>query len=386
MRLLISILILLLLLPQAWARESDEDQIVFKDFILFIRDRIDIGNYRAELVDIQSVRDGLVMMHISKVRGARDEQRAILQNSANNFDGGAEGDGITITVTGILDEQSAKVRVEYKEGLGTARKRTAEGLPIPKDVPRLTVQKSFDKNQIGVGDQVKVTVTVKNTGTGQALDIKAEDMPPLPVFSYIAGYPPKIKNKLDPGESDSAVYMMTAVKEGSFRVPAVQVRYKDSKENAKSNNSEPFNILINPRNKAELVLSLTPSGPIPVDSSDEMDVSMLNAGKAPATRVEIEAAIKPSVGLEAFGLEKSFFEIPPSEVESYSAKLLGRKAGNYTITLKARFQRGDGTFIQEAKTEVVVLERVYEYVYLLLIIPAAAVIAWLYRRHREYKY
>jgi len=37
-----------------------------------------------------------------------------LLDSANNFDGGAENGGITITVADIFDEQSARVRVEYQ--------------------------------------------------------------------------------------------------------------------------------------------------------------------------------------------------------------------------------------------------------------------------------
>ena len=102
----------------------------------------------------------------------------------------------------------------------------------------------------------KSPVTVKNTGTGQALNIKTEDTPPLPEISYLAGYPPKIKDTLDPGESDSAIYVISAVKEGSIRVPAIQVSYTDSKKNVKSNNSEPFDILINPKSKADLTLEL----------------------------------------------------------------------------------------------------------------------------------
>jgi uncharacterized repeat protein (TIGR01451 family) len=325
-------------------------------------------------------------MRISKVNGGLDEQRTLFQNSGNNFNGGAKNDGITITVTDILDEQSAKVRVEYKESLGTARKSTAERLTTPKNVPQLTVQKSVDKNRMSVGDEVKVTVTVKNTGNGQDLNIVTNDLPPLPEFAYIAGYPPKIKEKLDPGESDSAVYVMTAVKEGSIRVPAILVRYTDSKKNAKSDNSVPFNILINPRNKATLVLVLTPPRPIPVDGSDKLNVSLLNTGKVSVTRVEVKVAIKPPEGLEASGLERSFFEIPPDKVERYSAVLLGRRAGNYTVTLRASFQGRDGTSIQEAKAEVVVLEREYKFLYFLLVIPVAVIIAWLYKRHREYRY
>jgi uncharacterized repeat protein (TIGR01451 family) len=378
--------ILLLIFTTAHAKESDQDQITYNDFTLNIGDRIDIGDYRAELIEIQSLKDGLAVMRVSKVGGALDEQRAFLQNSANDFDGGADGDGITLTVTDILDDQSAKVRVEYKESLGTARKHTSDRPASAFDVPILLVQKSFDKNQISVGDEVKVSVTVKNTGTGQATNIQAEDLPPLPEFSYVAGYPPKIKESLNPGESDSAVYVMNAVKEGSIRVPAIQVSYTDSKKNLKSNNSEPFNILINPKSKADLLLTLKPSGPITVDGTGSLNVSLSNQGKASATRVEVEGEIKPSEGLESTDLDKSYFEIPPGAEENYSAQLSGKKAGNYTVTFKASFQGGDGAEIQEEKTEVVVLEREYKYLYLLSVIPIIIIVAWMYRRYREYKY
>ncbi len=135
MRLLIVLLILLLQIPQTCAKESYEDQITFKDFTLHIGEGIDIGNYRAELIEIRSVRDRLAVMRISKVSGGLDEQRTLFQNSGNNFNGGAKNDGITITVTDILDEQSAKVRVEYKDSLGTARKSTRKGCPPPKTFP-----------------------------------------------------------------------------------------------------------------------------------------------------------------------------------------------------------------------------------------------------------
>jgi hypothetical protein len=388
MRQLIYLVLLLMLLVPASAssKESSDDQTTYADFTLSIGDRVEIGNYQAELIEIQSVRDGLAVMRVSNVGGALDEQRAMLQNSANNFDGGADGDGITITITDILDDQSAKVRIEYKEGLGTAHRRTSEKPQTAPDKPNLLVQKSFDRSQLSVGDEAKVTIFVKNTGTGQALNIDPEDLPPLPEFSYIAGYPPKIKDTLDPGESDSAVYVVSAVKEGSLRVPAIQVKYSDSKKNAKSNSSEPFNILITPKSKADLRLLITSSGPVETNGQGRLNITLSNVGKASATRVEVDGDVMPRDGLEVTDIEKSFFEIPPEAEENYSANLLGMKAGNYTVTIRVSYQSGDGALVQEGKAEVVVLGREYKYQYLLLIIPVIIIIAWIYRRYREYKY
>ncbi len=379
------VFIMLLILPAALAGE-EEDNVVFNDFTLNLGDSINIGDYRAELIEVQSVKDGLVVMRVSKVGGALDEQRALLQDNANSFDRGADEGGITLTVVDIFDDQSAKVRVEYKDSLGTARKRTSEQPQKPPDIPNLVVQKSFDRDQLSVGDEVKVTVTVKNAGTGTASAIEVGDLPPLPEFSYIAGYPPKIKETLDQGESDSAVYAISAVKEGSIRVPAISVSYTDSKKNVKSNNSEPFNVLINPKGKPDLMLTLNPSGPISSDGKGSLNVTITNVGRAPAIGVQVQGEIKPSEGLEANGLEKTYFQIPPGGTESYSAELLGKTAGNYTVSLKTSFQGEEGSLVQESNVEVTVLEREYKYLYLLLILPIMIIAAWMYRRYREYKY
>lgn len=378
----------ILLIQAAYAKEANDnnDEVAFKDFTLNIGDRIDLGDYQMELIEIQSVRDGLVVMRVSKVGGSLDEQRALLQDSPNNFDRGAENGGVTITVADIFDEQSAKVRIEYLQGLGSPRKRASERPALALDKPELSVQKSFDKNQMSVGDEVKVTITVKNIGTGQALDINAEDIPPLPEFSYVVGYPPKIKETIDSGQSDSAIYVMNAVKEGSIRVPAIRVSYTDAKKNAKSNSSEPFNILISPKSKADLAIKLTRLAPIALDGEGMLNISFSNLGKASATRIEADGAVTPSEGLQVTGLEKSFFEILPGADVNYSARLLGQKPGNYTIHLKVSYDGGDGSMIQEGTAQVAVLEREYKYQYLLLIVPIAFIIAWVYRRYREYKY
>ncbi len=388
MRALIYLLFFFLLIQAAHAKEvsDNDDEVTFKDFTLYIGDRIDLGDYQIELIEIQSIRDGLVVIRASKVGGSLDEQRALLLDSANNFDGGAENGGITITVADIFDEQSAKVRIEYQKGLGTPRKRASERPAAALDKPELFVQKSFDRNQMSVGDEVKVTITVKNTGTGGAFGIKAEDMPPLPEFSYVAGYPPKIKETLDPGQSDSAIYMMNVVKEGSIRVPAIVVSYTDAKKNAKSNSSEPFNIQINPKSKADLVVKLSRPGPIALDGEGMLNISISNSGTASATRIDADGTVMPSEGLQVTGLEKSFFEIMPGDGGNYSARFLGQKPGNYTIRLIVNYDGGDGSVIREGTTEVVVLEREYKYQYLLLIIPIAIIIAWMFRRYREYKY
>ena len=366
--------------------DEDEDQVTYNDFTLGIGDRIDISNYRTELIKIQSVNDGIAVLQVSRTGGGLDEQRAFLENRANNFIGGAEKGGITLTVVDIIDEGSARVRIEYQESLGTPSRRASDRPVSAGDKPALTVQKSFEKSEMDVGDEVKVTVTIMNQGTGKAQNIKLDDAPPLPEFSYVAGYPPKIKDTLDPGQSDSAVYMMNAIKEGTIRVSAIDVSYTDSKDNVKTNSSEPFDIVINPKSVADLAIRMETPGPLPLGGTGMVNISIENVGRAPATRIEAKGDIKPPVGLEASGFERSFFEIPAGSEVNYSVMLSGKDSGNYTIHLKTTFDGGDGSAIREGSAEVVVLKREYKYEYLLLLIPIIIIAAWLYRRHKEYKY
>ncbi|MDD1752762.1 MAG: DUF11 domain-containing protein [Methanotrichaceae archaeon] len=382
---LIFFAILMLLFVCALAKE-DGDEITFEDFALNIGDRIDLGNYGIEFVDVQSVKDGLAIFKISQAGGALEEQRVMLLDSGNTFNGGAEEGGLTITVMDIFDDQSAKVRVEYKKDLGTPRKRTIERSKVARDIPNLVVEKIFDRSRLTLGEDVKVTVTVKNLGSGTASEIQVEDLPPLPEFAYIAGFPPKIKNSLEPGESDTAIYVINAVKEGSVKVPSIQVKYKDSKKNPKSNFSAPFDAMVDPKGRPELDIKIMPIEAIPNGGKSRLNVSIANVGSTPATKIQIQSEIKPSEGLESSGLDKTYFEILPGSEETYSPELVGKRTGNYTIILKATYSDGGQAMLKDGQTEVVVLEREYKYLYLLVIVPIIAIVAWIFKRHREYKY
>lgn len=383
----LTILILLVFSVSSIHGKASDDEVAFSDFTLYIGDAIDIGDYTVQLIEIQSVRDGLAIMKVSKPGSNLDEQRALLVNNANSFDGGADDNGITITLIDIFDEQSAKVRVEYPKSLGNPRKYSAERTQrTTGGMPDLVVQKVFDKKNLSVGDEVEVTVTVKNVGKDVASGIQVEDLPPIAEFAYIGGYPPKIKETLNPGESDYAVYVMDAVKDGSITVPAIEVKYSDSKKNIKSNTSQPFDIVINPKSKPDIKIKIGGPGTIENGEKSILNISIINAGTAPATGVQIQSMINPSDGLASTGLDKMIPRIDPGKAENYSVEMVGKRSGNYTIDLKASFQAGDGMMLAEGTKGVNVREQEYKYLYYLVIIPILAIAAWIFKRYREYKY
>lgn len=377
-------LLLLLAAYVSLAIGDNEDQGVrFQEFTLSIGDRVEIGDYRAELVDIQSLKDGLVVLRVTQ--GSKfEEQRVVIEGSPNSFNGGAEEGGLTLTITDIFDEESAKLRVEYRESLGTPRKRVAERRE-PRAAPNLVVEKSFDKTTVNYGDEVKVTVTVKNIGTEAARNIEVYDIPPLAEFAYIAGYPPKIKSELGPGESDSAVYVMRAVKEGLVKVPQIEVRYKDAKDRIKTNMTEAFEIIVAPPKRPNVVARINVTN-VTSGETAPIEVRIENTGQATATMVEVSSEVKPPEGLRCTGLDQLIPEIPPGSAKIYTGEMRGERSGNYTISLTVSYRSGDAMSITKTAANVRVIEQEYKYLYYLLVLPLMIVGLWVYKRYKEYKY
>jgi uncharacterized repeat protein (TIGR01451 family) len=388
--LLVSSTVLTPMAAAASDEDDDEDnEITSREFSLRAGDGVKIGDYRVELISVVSVMDGLIEVKVWKRASDFEDWRVMEDHRDANFDDGAERGGLTLTVIDIFDEDTVRMRAEYRTDYGYPQKYVTERALAPKKLPKLEVATTVDRTEISVGDEVKLTITVKNVGNDTARDVTIQDSPPLPQFRYLAGYPPKIKNQLQPGESDLAVYSMVAATEGEVKMPATVARYADSKSTIYSASSPSIKIEIKPKRRPDLVVDVDPPGPIKHGDQGTINVTVKNDGDASAYRVEVKAEVESQGdGLELVkgSLDESFFEIPPGESETYSATFKGSRSGSYAIDLKASYQ-GDGEMMQkETAFEVAVQEREYKYLYYLPIVPVLIIGIWLFRRYREYKY
>ncbi len=382
-----------LLTPMA-ASASDEDddednEITSREFSFRAGDGVKIGDYRVELISVVSVMDGLIEVKVWKRASEFEDWRVMEDHRDANFDDGADRGGLTLTVIDIFDEETVRMRAEYRTDYGYPQKYVTERALAPKNLPKLEVATTVDRTEISVGDEVKVTIAVKNVGNDTARDVTIQDSPPLPQFRYLVGYPPKIKNELQPGESDLAVYSMVAATEGEVKMQATVARYADSKSTIYSASSPSIKVEIKPKRRPNLVVDVDPPGAIKYGDQGTINVTVKNDGDASAYRVEVKAEVaSQGDGLELVkgSLDESFFEIPPGESEIYSATFKGSRGGSYAIDLKASYQ-GDGEMMQkETAFEVAVQEREYKYLYYLPIVPVLIIGIWLFRRYREYKY
>jgi len=388
---LIYLVILALLIPPALAgSDDDDDELVTQEFALRVGHGVKIGDYRVELISVQSVRDGLIEVRVWKRISDVEEWRVVQEHRESNFDGGSERGGITLNVIEIFDEESVSIAAEYREDYGFPRSYITERGKAPKNYPQLEVVKSVDRSDISVGDEVTVTIKVENTGNDTASDVAIFESPPMSQFRYLSGYPPKIKNELRPGESDFAVYTIVAETESEVEVPVVVINYVDDEQNMYTASSGTFDIAIRSKRKPELDLRVDQVSSIKHGGLGFVNVTVLNRGDASAYRIEIHGDISPSDGgieVVGGGLDKSFFDIPPQKSETYSATVKGTRSGSYLITLKVDYEDEDEIVMQkEASVQAVVLEREYKYLYYVPIIPALVIAVWIFRRYKEYKY
>ena len=369
--------------------DNGDNDVTSREFSFNVGEGVKIGDYRVELISVVSVVDGLIEVRVWKRANDFEDWRVLEDHRDASFDDGADRGGLTLTVTDIFDDDTVRMRAEYRTDYGYPSKYVTERAMAPKNLPKLDVEMTADKDEISVGDEVKITVTVKNTGNDTARSVTIQDSPSLPEFRYMAGYPPKIKGELQAGESDLAVYSMVAATEGDVEVPATVARYADSKSTTSSASSSSIKIEIKPKRKPSLDLNVETPEPIKHGELGMINITVKNDGDASAYRVEVTSEPKSGGdGLEVVdgGLDESFFEIPPGESENYSATIKGSRAGSYTFALKASYE-GDGEMMQkETDFEVSVLEREYKYLYYLPIVPVLIMGVWLFRRYKEYKY
>ncbi|MGB3943519.1 MAG: BatD family protein, partial [Methanothrix sp.] len=222
----------MMLAPMASAASEDEteySEMITRDFSFRVGEGVRIGDYRVELTNVVSVMDGLIEVKAWKRASQFEDWRVMESRRDVNLDGGQDRGGLTLMVTEIFDRDTVRMRATYRSDYGYPEKYITERAMAPRSLPKLEVSTGVDKSTVRSGEEVKVTITVRNIGNDTARDVALQELPPLPQFRYIAGYPPKIKNQLQPGESDMAIYSMVAVTEGEVTIPATGVRYADSK-------------------------------------------------------------------------------------------------------------------------------------------------------------
>lgn len=280
--------------------------------------------------------------------------------------------------------------------------------------PVIEITKTVDKDDIMVGDVITVTVTAKNTGDDKATNVIFSD-PKQEHFildkSILEQTSPM---SMDVGSSQTIfVYMLKATDDGTFTLkPSTATFSNSANQDFPQASSTTPTVMITGMPKENAVLELSTNiDSMTVARNDQVTatINIKNTGDAPASAVWINMVIPedlkyvsgdsaieiidgmPKIYMESFGLqqEKEF---------TYTVKV--NELGTYTLTTKLSYEYDNGVdaekqkmsvesvtgniYVQKGKYDELLEQPIY--VYALPIIIVVVIGAWIYHRHKQYKF
>ena len=299
------------------------------------------------------------------------------------------GSGLTIEVT--LDSvfsNGASFVIESSKKLYVTERQEGEVETEPVTVPKLTITRTIDPNSAEVGQTVKVTLTIKNTGNGTATDIELiegtiaktyKDGCPSTIDDIAAGATERIEYDLKIGDD---------VQPGTREMPASVLNYKSESGVSDStlSQSSVLEIIAKEVLLPELTISIDPIDYVVTCGDDvPMVVTITNVGNATSEKVYVKGDRSPGVQLVNGGeLEPVYESIKPDKSEEYEVTLVANEEGKHVIEMRVMWADEEATAVFEFWAEKSGLEKYY--VYIIAAIPILLILLWIIKRRREYSY
>ncbi len=285
--------------------------------------------------------------------------------------------------------------------------------------PVIELTKTVDDDEIMVDDIITVTVTAKNTGDDKGTNVIFSD-PKQEHFildkSILEQTGPM---SLDIGASQTVfVYMLKATEAGTFTLKSSTATFSNSANQVfpQASSTTPTvtvtapDIPEVPKKNAVLEISTDIDSMI-VERNDKITATLniKNTGDAPASAVWVniiipqgfeyvdgDSAIEiiggvPKIYLESFGVQQE---------KEYPYTIKASELGTYTITSKFAYEYDDGVtaeaqkvsteyvtvniYVQKGKYDELLEQPIYVYALPLIVIIALG--AWIFYRHKQYKF
>lgn len=289
----------------------------------------------------------------------------------------------------FITKSSTRITVEYPNEWLSPDKYTVtrSAQESGAKASNIVVTKSVDKTAINIGDIVVIKIIAKNAGNATANNLTITEVMP-PGFSLVPGsrFPPIIKYKLDPGESDDQIsYALKAVEPGTYSLDPTTVRYDATLNRS---NSVTITVATEKRERSNLTTVITPDKKN-VFTYDYISVvvRVTNVGNVSAESILIDGAPPQGMELVEGDLRQVFNKIAPDDFEVYTAILRAKEPGDYSIRLKTIYNDDPtGSIVDSEPIAVVKKEINYFYFIIPIVLVSIGVIVFTLRKHKEYRY
>ena len=299
------------------------------------------------------------------------------------------GTGRIIDVT--LDStfsNGASFVIESSKKLDITERHAGEVETEPVTVPKLTIKRTIDPNKAEIGQTVKVTLTIKNTGNGTATDIELTEG--TIAKTYKDGCPSTIED-IAAGATERVEYDLKIgadAQSGTREMPPSVLNYKS--ETGVSDSTESHSSVLEIMHETvllpELTISIDPIDYVVTCGDDvPMVVTITNVGNATSEKVYVKGDLPPGVRLVKGGeLEPVYESIKPDKSEEYEVTLVANEEGKHVVEMKVMWADEEATAVFEFWAEKSGLEKYY--VYIIAAIPILLILLWIIKRRREYSY
>ena len=301
------------------------------------------------------------------------------------------GTGMTIYVTiNSIFSNGASLTIESPTQLSTKSYdfEGEESEPEAVAVPKLEIKRTLDPNKAEIGQTVKVTLTIKNTGNGTATDIMLDegtiantykDGCPSAIDDIVAGATERISYDLKIGAD---------AQPGTREMPPSVLNYKGESGDSDSTESQSSVLEIIPMEVLlpELTISIDPIDYV-VTCGDKvpMVVTITNIGNSTSEKVYVKGDLPHGVRLAKGGeLEPVYESIKPDKSEEYEVTLVANEEGKHVVEMKVMWADEEATTVFEFWAEKSGLGKYY--IYIIAAIPILLILLWIIKRRREYSY
>ena len=298
------------------------------------------------------------------------------------------GSGMTLDVT--LDSvfsNGASFVIESSKKLYVTDRHAGEVETESETVPKLTITRTIDPNAAEIGQTVKVTLTIKNTGNGTATDIMLDegtiaktykDGCPSTIDDIAAGATERIEYDLKIGEDAQS---------GTREMPPSVLNYKGESGDSYSTQSQSNILEIIPETVLlpEMTISIDPIDYVVTCGEDvPMVVTITNIGNATSEKVYVKGDLPPGVQLKGGELEPVYESVKIDKSEEYEVTLVADEEGKHVVEMKVMWVDEEANAVFEFWAEKSGLEKYY--IYIIAAIPILLILLWIIKRRREYSY
>lgn len=274
--------------------------------------------------------------------------------------------------------------------------------------PELELTKTVDKDTVKVGDIIRVSVDVKNTGNGDAMYIRYTETPPAKFVLEEYILKPNDDTSLDEGEEDKVyIYTMKATQPGEFELDPTTARFSnevgvDTKE---ASSNTPTITVEGETAKVDASLNFKDSV-ISRGESTEATLLIKNEGEGNAEDVSMEIQLPEGLEYEDGSDEIEIISGTPTvyldtlgsqQEKEFSFNVKANEMGDFPVTVSYSYKDAqnlqnenttsettDELQVKEGKYDFLLEQPLYVYIVPIVIILGAA--AWIYYRRQQYRF